>query len=99
MNKGEIIFCSRHLRTEKNKKHMIKEVVFSRRYDEEVQEILSYKRLDHKKIIDKLNLKEDLIIEKIDKIKSLGYKNKSSSYTKATQNDNNSRNKITGAYE
>lgn len=98
MKKGEIVFCDLHLKTKKGKKIVLNEVVFSHPYNH-IKTELKVGNYDDVRTIHKTGLDEDLIIEKVEVIKSLGFKHKGNKYTEVKKNDNNNRNKITGAYD
>lgn len=98
---GEIGLCNLVLRTKRkknNKRIELKEVVFSQPYSK-IKTELKVNDFEDIFIIHKAELEEDLIIESIEVLVALGYKQKTKQFTEVKQNDNNNRNKITGAYE
>lgn len=97
MELGQIVYCNLHLKTKNNKKVVLKETVFSYDYEKKRTK-LYWSVLDDKRLIKRTGFEEDLIIEKIDVIKELGYKNKSKEYTLAKANKLSKRDKM-GGYE
>jgi len=99
MENGQIVYCNLILKTLKGKIVKINKCVFSQPYEENKRNCLKWNNAFDRILINKTKLKEDLTIEKIEIINKVGFIHKSNNYSMAKQNDNNIRNKITGAYE
>lgn len=84
---GEIVFCDLTI-IHKGIKHKLEEVVYKNDGN------LFYKR-SH---LEKLKIKEPVKVEDIKVISRLGFENKSKGFTEVKGSDE-TRNKITGAYE
>ena len=95
MKKGEIIFCNLYLKRKNGLVIQLKECVFSKPYEKE-RNVLEYNNANDRVLINKTNLKEDLIIESIEIIKSVGFKHKGNAFSEVKKNDNNIRNAIGG---
>jgi len=99
MEKGQIVYCNLTLKTIKGQIVKINKCVFSQPYEEKKRDFLNFENAFDRILINKTKLKENLKIEKIDVITEVGFIHKSNKYSMVKQNDNNIRNKITGAYE
>jgi len=84
---GEIVFCDLII-IHKGKKHKLEKVVYKNDGN------LFYK----KTLLDKLKITEPVKVEDIKIISRLGFENKSKGFTEVKGSDE-TRNKITGAYE
>ena len=84
---GEIVFCDLTI-IHKGTKHKLEKVVYKNDGN------LFYKR----NYLEKLKIKEPVKIEDIKVISRLGFENKAKGFTEVKRSDE-TRNKITGAYE
>ena len=85
----EIVYCNAKCKY-KGKVYQLKEIV--------------YKHTDgwywnHLELLKKRNINEKVMIYDIEIISRLGFENQSQEFTEVKANDNNKRNRITGAYE
>lgn len=94
---GEIGIVNLKLRTLNGSIFYLNDVVFSHPYDKKRNK-LSYDNFDDRRLISKTKFKQDLFIVDIEVLQSVGWKNKSKNYTEVKKNEE-TRNKITGAYE
>ena len=88
IQQGEIVYCNLKFIFNK-KEYELKEIV--------------YKQTDgffyNKRLLQPLKIDEKVRVYDIEILARLGFENGNTGYTKAIKNDNNTRNKITGAYE
>lgn len=94
---GLIVYCNLKCKTVKGKTLTAKKVTLSSSW-EGYSDILSWKNSDHRFLIKKFGVEEDLTILEIDVIHESGYKIKTNQFTEVKASDEK-RNKITGAYE
>ena len=97
MKDGEIVYCNLHLKRKNGLVVQIKGCIFSKPYNEERTE-LNYKNSNDRRLINQTKLKENFKIEKIEIIKTLGFKHKSEYFTKVTKKQDTFRN-VMGGYD
>ena len=88
IKQGEIVYCNLKFIFDK-KEYKLKEVVYKQ------EDGFFYNR----RLLQPLKIDEKVRVYDVEILARLGFENKNIGYTKAVKNDNNTRNKITGAYE
>ena len=88
IKQGEIVYCNLKFMFDK-KEYKLKEVVYKQ------EDGFFYNR----RLLQPLKIDEKVRVYDVEILARLGFENKNIGYTKAVKNDNNTRNKITGAYE
>ena len=73
---GEIVHCNLTFVTKNKKTIEIKDAVFGRPYEGEFQTGYSMESNDDSRLLMRYKITEDVILVKLEVIKSLGYKNK-----------------------
>lgn len=88
---GEIVHCNLTFVTKKKNTIIIKDTVFGRPYEGELQKIYNMNSSDDAMFLRRHKITEDVELTKIDVIKSLGFKVGDQSYSTASKGEGDER--------